>query len=100
MNDLNRSQGTGSSRVGPRPASSRPLPPQDVGRMQQDAGHARQDAGHARRPRPHGISDAEIVHRRKIMRFVTKWRTYGVVGFGALLLAGCLVGLMDCATDG
>lgn len=28
------------------------------------------------------------------MRFVTRWRTYGVFGFGALLLVGCLLGLL------
>lgn len=28
------------------------------------------------------------------MRKVTQWRTYGIVGFGALLLIGCLVGLL------
>lgn len=54
----------------------------------------RREAGASQRPRQRGLSNAELAQRRKVMRFVTRWRTYGVFGFGALLLVGCLLGLL------
>lgn len=48
----------------------------------------------ARRVGRPGISDAERARRRKVMRFASKWRTYGVAGFGVILVVGCLVGML------
>ncbi len=32
--------------------------------------------------------------RRRTMRFVSRWRGFGIYGFGAFLLLGCLIGLL------